>query len=69
MVASGSESDLNAPELVSAMVDDPGTKLILMYMEGMSEGRRFIEVAKRALAAGKPIVVWKAGNKIGRAHV
>jgi acetate---CoA ligase (ADP-forming) len=62
VVASGSESDLTAPELVEAMVDDPGTRLILMYMEGISDGRRFVTVAERALAAGKPIVVWKAGN-------
>lgn len=62
VVASGSESDLSAPELVEAMVDDPGTRLILMYMEGISDGRRFVAVAERALAAGKPIVVWKAGN-------
>src|SRR3954466_4875753 len=62
VVASGSESDLTAPELVEAMIDDPGTRLILMYMEGISDGRRFIAAAQRALAAGKPIVVWKAGN-------
>ena len=62
VVASGSESDLTAPDLVEAMVDDPGTRLILMYMEGISDGRRFVAVAERALAAGKPIVVWKAGN-------
>ncbi|MCE9638972.1 MAG: acetate--CoA ligase family protein [Betaproteobacteria bacterium] len=62
VVASGSESDLTTPELVEAMIDDPGTKLILMYMEGMNDGRRFVAAAERALAAGKPIVVWKAGN-------
>jgi len=62
VVASGSESDLTAPELVEAMIDDPGTRLILMYMEGISDGRRFVAAAQRALAAGKPIVVWKAGN-------
>ena len=62
VVASGSESDLTTPELVEAMIDDPGTKLILIYMEGMNDGRRFVAAAERALAAGKPIVVWKAGN-------
>ena len=62
VVASGNESDLTAPEFIEAMVDDPGTRLILMYMEGISDGRRFMAAAGRALAAGKPIVVWKAGN-------
>jgi acetyltransferase len=62
VVASGSESDLTTPELVEAMVDDQETRLILIYMEGMNDGRRFVAAAERALAAGKPIVVWKAGN-------
>jgi acetyltransferase len=62
VVASGSESDLTAPELIDAMVDDPETRLILMYMEGVRDGRRFVAAAQRALAAGKPVVVWKAGN-------
>jgi acetyltransferase len=62
VVASGSESDLTAPELIDAMVDDPETRLILMYMEGIRDGRRFVAAAQRALAAGKPVVVWKAGN-------
>ena len=62
VIASGSESDLKMPELVEALVDDPETRLILIYMEGMSDGRRFVAAAERALAAGKPIVVWKAGN-------
>ncbi len=62
VVASGNESDLTVPELIEAYVEDPGTRLILIYMEGMRDGRRFIAAAERALAAGKPIVVWKAGN-------
>ena len=62
VVASGSESDLTAPELIDAMVDDPETRLILMYMEGIRDGRRFVAAVQRALAAGKPVVVWKAGN-------
>ena len=62
VVASGNESDLSVPELIEAYVDDPATRLILIYMEGMRDGRRFVAAAERALAAGKPIVVWKAGN-------
>ncbi|MBC7779958.1 MAG: acetate--CoA ligase family protein [Proteobacteria bacterium] len=62
VVASGSESDLGTPELIEAMVDDPQTRLILIYMEGVRDGPRFVAAARRALAEGKPIVVWKAGN-------
>jgi acetate---CoA ligase (ADP-forming) len=62
VVASGSESDISTPELVEAMIDDAQTRLILIYMEGVSDGPRFVAAARRALAAGKPMVVWKAGN-------
>jgi len=62
VVASGSESDIGTPELLEAMIDDPGTQLILIYMEGVRDGPRFVAAARRALAAGKPIVIWKAGN-------
>ena len=62
LVASGNESDISMPELIEADVDDPQTRVILAYMEGVSDGRSFMAAARRALAAGKPIVVLKAGN-------
>ena len=62
LVASGNESDISMPELIDAYVDDPETRVILAYMEGVSDGRAFMAAARRALAAGKPIVVLKAGN-------
>ena len=62
LVASGNESDISMPEIIDAYVDDPETRVILAYMEGVSDGRAFMAAARRALAAGKPIVVLKAGN-------
>lgn len=62
VVTSGNEADISAPELIEAYVDDPNTKIILTYLEGISDGQRFVAAARRALAAGKPIIAWKAGN-------
>jgi acetyltransferase len=62
VVASGNEADISAPELINAYVDDPHTRIILAYLEGVGDGRAFIRAAKRALDAGKPIIAWKAGN-------
>ena len=62
VVASGNEADITTPELIDAFVDDPQTRVILAYIEGLSDGRAFLAAARRSLAAGKPIVVWKAGN-------
>lgn len=62
LVASGSESDIGATEIIEAYVDDPGTRVILAYLEGVNDGRAFMAAARRALAAGKPIVLIKSGN-------
>ena len=62
VVASGNESDIQTPELINAFVDDLETKVILVYLEGVADGRALMAAARRALAAGKPIIVLKAGN-------
>jgi len=62
VIASGSESDVKATDLIEAFVDDPKTRVILAYLEGVHDGRAFMSAARRALAAGKPLVVVKAGN-------
>ncbi len=62
LVASGNETDISAPELIQAFVDDTETKVIFAYLEGIRDGRSFIAAARSALYAGKPLVVIKAGN-------
>jgi len=62
VVASGNETDVTAPELIAAYADDPGTTVILAYLEGVADGRALMAAGRRALAAGKPVLVIKAGN-------
>lgn len=62
VVTSGNESDISTPELIGAFADDPETKVILAYIEGVADGRAFMAAAVRAREAGKPLLVWKAGN-------
>lgn len=62
VVASGNEADISAAELIDAFVDDPDTRIILAYLEGLADGRDFIAAAERAAGAGKPLIVLKAGN-------
>jgi acetyltransferase len=62
VVMSGNEADITAPELIDAYVDDPSTRIILAYLEGIGDGRAFMAAARRALAANKPLIAWKAGN-------
>src|SRR5690606_35146455 len=42
--------------------DDPGTRIITGYIEGMKDAHRLRELGEAALAAGKPIMLWKVGN-------
>ncbi len=62
IIASGNETDLTTVELIEACIDDPATQIILTYVEGIRDGRAFMVAARRALAAGKPLIAWKAGN-------
>jgi acetyltransferase len=62
VVASGMESDIDAPQLVEAFVADPETRAILLYLESVADGRALIAACRSALAAGKPVVAFKGGN-------
>lgn len=62
LVSTGNELDITTPEIIEAYLDDPGTKVILAYIEGVADGRALMAVGRKALKAGKPILLWKAGN-------
>ena len=57
----GNQADLTETELIEALVDDPETRVILGYVEGVADGRKFFETLRRA-AARKPCVLMKAGR-------
>jgi acyl-CoA synthetase (NDP forming) len=58
----GNEADLDIADFVNHMVDDERIRVIGAVVEGFSEGRKFLEVARRARQAGKPIVILKIGR-------
>ncbi len=62
VVASGQESDIDAAELIQAFVKDEKTRVIFAYLESVKDGRAFMQAARSARDAGKPLVVIKAGN-------
>lgn len=62
LIASGNEADLTAPELIDVLIEDPATEIIVAYLEGVGDGPALLAAADRALAAGKPLLVWKAGK-------
>jgi acyl-CoA synthetase (NDP forming) len=58
----GNEADLDVSDFVNLMVDDDRIRVIGAVVEGFSSGPKFVEVARRARAAGKPLVVLKIGR-------
>src|SRR5688572_30335213 len=61
IIATGNEADIDAVEFIEALLDDPGTHVILAYIEGLANGRALLDAGRRALALGKPLLVWKGG--------
>jgi acetate---CoA ligase (ADP-forming) len=61
VIATGNEADIDTIELIAGLLEDEHTGIILAYIEGLPDGRRVLEAGRRALAVGKPILVWKGG--------
>ena len=60
-IGSGNEGDVNLTELIEYLHQDEYTKIILVYFEGVDDGRRFLEVASR-VSLDKPIIALKGGR-------
>jgi acyl-CoA synthetase (NDP forming) len=58
----GNEADLDIADFVNHMVDDDRIRVIGAVVEGFSQGRKFLDVARRAREAGKPLVILKIGR-------
>lgn len=61
-VSSGNETDIDMPELLSALLDDAGTSAVFAYMEGTPNARRLLDVGRKSLKMAKPVMVWKAAT-------
>ncbi|MDW8268257.1 MAG: acetate--CoA ligase family protein [Anaerolineae bacterium] len=59
-VSLGNRADVSEAELLAYLAHDRRTAVIALYLEGLDEGRRFLEAA-RVVGRRKPIVVLKAG--------
>jgi acyl-CoA synthetase (NDP forming) len=60
-ISSGNEADLHFEDYLEYLAQDDETEVILGYVEGLREGRRFFELAKE-ITKKKPIVIMKAGG-------
>ena len=61
MISSGNEADLHSEDYFDYLGDDPQTKVIISYVEGFREGRRFFDIVRK-VTPKKPVVMIKAGQ-------
>jgi acyl-CoA synthetase (NDP forming) len=66
-VSFGNKSDVTESEMMHYLLYDKETKVILLYIEDIKYGRRFLEIAKK-VTAKKPIVAFKAGRSAAGAR-
>lgn len=63
----GNAADVSFAEVLEYLEEDPLTRVIALHMEGLPEGRRFLQVASR-VGRKKPIVVLKTGRSAAGAQ-
>ncbi|HLC04122.1 MAG TPA: acetate--CoA ligase family protein [Anaerolineales bacterium] len=69
LVSLGNQMDLTESDLLLPVANDPNTRVVVMYLEGVEDGRAFVERA-RAVTRAKPVVAIKVGRSAsGRAAV
>ncbi|RZL84526.1 MAG: CoA-binding protein [Rhodococcus sp. (in: high G+C Gram-positive bacteria)] len=61
-LASGNSADVDVCDYIAYLADEPSAEVIICLMEGVKCGERFMQAARLADAAGKPLIVYKAGN-------
>ncbi len=63
MISYGNRSDVDEADMIWYLSEDPQTKVIGLYVEGLGDGRKFMNTAKRVIKErSKPIVVFKNGR-------
>lgn len=61
VVSYGNAMDIDESDLLDYLVLDSGSNVIAMYVEGVRDGRKFLNSLKRA-AAQKPVIIIKGGK-------
>jgi acyl-CoA synthetase (NDP forming) len=61
LVSYGNAVILDSPDYLEYLRDDPQTRIIGMYIEGVRDGRRLFHLLQE-LTPRKPVVIWKGGQ-------
>jgi acetyltransferase len=61
LVSLGNQADVNETDVLLPVADDTYTRVLCLYLEGVSDGRRFVNVASQ-VSQRKPIIALKVGR-------
>jgi acyl-CoA synthetase (NDP forming) len=61
IVSSGNQASLDVCDYLEYLADDEDTRVVALYLEGLRDGRRFLEVARK-VTAKKPVLAYKVGR-------
>ncbi len=61
IISLGNQADVNETDMLVAVAEDEHTRVLTLYLEGVSDGQRFIEAAAR-VARRKPVIALKVGR-------
>lgn len=61
IVSLGNQADVNETDMLPMLADDDHTDVIVMYMESISNGRRFVHAASE-VTKRKPVIALKVGR-------
>lgn len=60
-ISMGNKADISDEEIMLALSEDENTKVILGYIEGVKDGRKFVEIASQ-VSKKKPLIILKSGT-------
>ncbi len=61
IISIGNKMQIDEIDLMNYLTEDKSTEVIALYLEGIKNGQRFIEIAKK-VSQKKPIIVLKSGQ-------
>ncbi|MCH0542279.1 GNAT family N-acetyltransferase [Streptomyces sp. MUM 203J] len=65
-VSAGNRADVSGNDILQYWYEDPGTDVVLLYLESIGNPRKFARLARRT-AAAKPVVAVRGGRHSGSA--
>lgn len=57
----GNAAHVDEVDILNYLMDDPETKVVILYIEGIKRGKDFVEIARK-ITKVKPVVILKAGR-------